>query len=91
LKLSANNFFSCFADLSYAALSGQLFHKDINFGFDVPTSALGIDSKILNPRNNWPDKAAYDKSAKQLKKLFADNFKQYLPHLDAETKACAIV
>ena len=72
-------------------LDSCLFRKDINFGFDVPTSALGVDNKILDPRNNWLDKAAYDKSAKQLMKLFADNFKQYLPHLDAETIACAIV
>ena len=71
-------------------LDSCLFRKDTNFGFDVPTSALGVDSKILDPRNNWTNKAAYDKSAKQLVKLFVDNFKQYLPHLDEETKASAI-
>ena len=77
-----------------AALEGHLdrcsFRKDSNFGFDVPIALQGIDNKFLNPRENWLDKVSYDKEAAKLVKLFSDNFEQYLPFVDEQTKAAAI-
>jgi phosphoenolpyruvate carboxykinase (ATP) len=40
-----------------AALDGSLnaaeFRKDPNFGFEVPVSVAGVDSKLLDPRGAW--------------------------------------
>jgi len=77
-----------------AALDGSLakvqFRKDPNFGFEVPVAVPGVDAGLLNPRDTWADKAAYDAQAAKLVKMFADNFGQYVPFIDADVKADAI-
>ncbi|MCG7493773.1 phosphoenolpyruvate carboxykinase [Thalassobius sp. Cn5-15] len=76
------------------ALEGTLneveFRKDDNFGFDVPVSVPGVDTALLDPRQTWADAAAYDAQAAKLVGMFADNFEQYLPHIDDDVKAAAI-
>ncbi|MBS1302198.1 phosphoenolpyruvate carboxykinase [Loktanella sp. SALINAS62] len=77
-----------------AALDGTLidssFRKDSNFGFDVPMSADGVDSTLLDPRRTWSDPAAYDAQAKKLVEMFSDNFAKYVPYIDDDVKAAAI-
>ena len=77
-----------------AALDGSLgkveFRKDPNFGFEVPVAVPGVDTILLNPRDTWADKAAYDAQAKKLVGMFADNFGQYVPFINADVKAAAI-
>jgi phosphoenolpyruvate carboxykinase (ATP) len=69
-----------------AALDGSLatadFRQDPNFGFMVPVSVAGVDSAILDPRNTWADKAAYDVTAQNLVRQFIDNFAQFADHVD---------
>ena len=64
-----------------AALSGNLssveMKKDENFGFEVPLSVNGVDTKILNPRDTWADPEAYDVQAKKLVSMFIENFKKF--------------
>jgi phosphoenolpyruvate carboxykinase (ATP) len=64
-----------------AALTGQLdsveFTKDKFFGLDIPTSCPDVPQEVLDPRNTWADKAAYDKQAAHLVQLFEDNYKQF--------------
>ena len=43
----------------------------------MPTSLNEVDSSILNPRNSWKDKDAYDKEAHNLAELFRNNFETY--------------
>ncbi|HOF60639.1 MAG TPA: phosphoenolpyruvate carboxykinase (ATP) [Candidatus Latescibacteria bacterium] len=64
-----------------AALSGKLdgvaMKPDPFFGFLVPESCEGVPSDVLQPRNTWADKEAYDRQAKELAARFSENFKQY--------------
>ena len=65
-------------DLVDAALSGRLdgveLRRDDVFGFEVPVSVPGVDSKLLTPRDTWSDPDAYDRKAKELAGMFRDNF-----------------
>ena len=53
------------------------FRKMPVFNFDVPTALPGVDSKVLDPRKTWPDKAAYDAGLRKLGQMFTDNFKKF--------------
>ncbi len=77
-----------------AALDGSLneseFRKDENFGFMVPVTAPGVPDLLLNPRRTWDKPDSYDRQAARLVQMFAENFEQYLPHIDDDVKAAAI-
>lgn len=44
---------------------------------EIPKAISGVDAKILNPRETWNDKNAYDQSVDKLIGLFRTNFKKY--------------
>lgn len=64
-----------------AALDGRLekmeFVTEPAFGLSIPVSCPDVPAEILNPRNAWADKAAYDKTAAELATRFEANFKQF--------------
>lgn len=68
-----------------AALNGTLenaeYRHDEVFNVDVPQSCPEVPDKIMNPRDTWEDKAAYDESAKKLAKMFEDNFSKKYPNM----------
>jgi phosphoenolpyruvate carboxykinase (ATP) len=76
-----------------AALDGSLndvvFRKDPNFGFEVPVSVPGVDSKLLDPRMAWADPAAYDRTAAKLVGEFIENFAQFTDHVDEGVRQSA--
>jgi phosphoenolpyruvate carboxykinase (ATP) len=49
-------------------------NPDPIFGLAVPQSCPGVPLDILNPRNTWKDKAAYDAKAHELAAMFGKNF-----------------
>ena len=63
-----------------AALDGHLDNvaSDLHpiFKLRMPTSCPGVDSAILNPRNAWADRDAYDEAARRLHGMFKANFEK---------------
>ena len=59
------------------------------FGLAMPTECLNVPSKVLNPRNTWKDKSAYDKKANQLARAFNTNFEKYAKYANDEIIAGA--
>jgi phosphoenolpyruvate carboxykinase (ATP) len=76
-----------------AALDGSLkdadFRTDPYFGFAVPTSVRGVEPHLLNPMKTWKDKAAFDKTARDLVAMFQKNFARFERHVTADVKAAA--
>ena len=62
----------------HAALTGELadvqYDKNEIFHVLVPRTCPDVPSEILNPRNTWQDKAAYDARAAKLASEFAAHF-----------------
>ncbi|HZJ44590.1 MAG TPA: phosphoenolpyruvate carboxykinase (ATP), partial [Pyrinomonadaceae bacterium] len=76
-----------------AILTGELAsietRPDPIFGVNVPVSCPGVPSEVLQPRNTWADKEAYDKQAKDLALRFNNNFKKYEAGVSAAVRAVA--
>ena len=64
-----------------ALLDGRLaqasFVTESAFGLSIPTSCPDVPAELLNPRNAWKDKDAYDRSASELAERFAKNFEKF--------------
>ncbi|MCF6093005.1 phosphoenolpyruvate carboxykinase (ATP) [Microaerobacter geothermalis] len=64
-----------------AALNGTLeeanFTPDPVFGVLVPDCCPGVPSEVLQPRNTWADKEAYDQQARDLAARFVKNFAKF--------------
>ena len=73
-----------------AALDGTLakanFRRDENFGVMVPESCPGVPSEVLNPRETWSDKDAYDAQARDLVGRFQKNFEVFEDFVDAPVR-----
>jgi phosphoenolpyruvate carboxykinase (ATP) len=76
-----------------AALNGSLnqvqFEAHPVFGYMMPSSCPNVPAELLNPRNTWNDKAAYDAQANKLANMFVANFEQFAAGVDAEILAAA--
>ena len=64
-----------------SAVEGELIHQEFEieptFGFSIPKACHGVPPQILNPRNAWPDKSAYDKAVEDLRVRFSKNFEKF--------------
>jgi phosphoenolpyruvate carboxykinase (ATP) len=76
-----------------AALTGKLdnveFVKMPIFDLSIPTSCEGVPTELLNPRDTWADKSAYDETANDLAAQFVKNFEKYAEQTSDEIKAAA--
>ena len=64
-----------------AILSGDLDNvattTDPIFGLNSPQSVPNVPAEVLNARNTWADKDAYDTQARKLAGMFRDNFAKF--------------
>ncbi|MCH2200062.1 MAG: phosphoenolpyruvate carboxykinase (ATP) [Flavobacteriales bacterium] len=76
-----------------AALEGKLddvgYTKHAVFGLQMPTTCENVPDEILDPRNTWSDKDAYDAKAVVLAQKFIDNFDEYSDFANKEIMAAA--
>ena len=76
-----------------AALNGDLdkvhFETTPIFSLEIPKACPNVPAEILNPRNTWADKNAYDAKANQLAAAFVKNFEQYADFANDEILAAA--
>jgi phosphoenolpyruvate carboxykinase (ATP) len=76
-----------------AALNGELDKVEFEdlpiFKLRVPKNCPNVPVEILNPRNTWKDKAAYDAKAADLAQAFIKNFQQYAEGASEEILSAA--
>jgi phosphoenolpyruvate carboxykinase (ATP) len=76
-----------------AAIEGRIpneYRTEPFFGLMIPKTVPDVPAEVLNPRNAWSDKDAYDEQARKLSQLFFDNFKRFIDHVSASVNAVAI-
>ena len=76
-----------------SVLSGKMtdveFETHPIFGLSMPKSCDGVPSELLNPKNTWVDKSAYEVKAKELAVQFNKNFEKYATHASDAIKSAA--
>ncbi|MCC7453906.1 MAG: phosphoenolpyruvate carboxykinase (ATP) [Crocinitomix sp.] len=76
-----------------SALEGKLANVGYTtheiFGLAMPNECENVPSEILNPRNTWANKEAYDEKASILANKFNANFEQFKSNASAEILAAA--
>jgi phosphoenolpyruvate carboxykinase (ATP) len=74
-----------------AALAGQLdevdYRVDEVFGFEVPVRVPGVEPSLLDPRTTWRDADVYDVRARELARLFSENFEGFAEEAGPEVAA----
>jgi phosphoenolpyruvate carboxykinase (ATP) len=64
-----------------AAVSRELdraeYRTDDIFGFQVPVEVPGVDASLLDPRSTWSDPDVYDRKARELARMFRENFARF--------------
>jgi phosphoenolpyruvate carboxykinase (ATP) len=77
-----------------AALNGSLaqtgVRQDPNFGLLVPENCPEVPAEVLDPRQTWADKGAYDSTAHDLRGRFEANFKQFESHVPEKVRAAGV-
>ncbi|MEP7198943.1 MAG: phosphoenolpyruvate carboxykinase (ATP) [Chloroflexota bacterium] len=60
------------------ALDVEPFSPDPIFGLSIPRRCDGVPSELLNPRNTWADKDAYDTKARELLARIEANYQHLM-------------
>lgn len=76
-----------------AAMNGELdsveFKSHPVFGLAIPQTCPDVPDELLNPKDTWADKSAYDATAEKLAKSFVKNFETFAADANDEIIAAA--
>jgi phosphoenolpyruvate carboxykinase (ATP) len=72
------------------ALEGAPMRPDPAFGLLVPEACPDVPGDVLQPRNAWRDKGAYDTTAHEVARRFEANFAQFAGAVDEGVRAAGI-
>lgn len=77
-RMSIKNTRACINAILDGSINNSEFETLPYFNLAMPKTLAGVDTNVLNPRNTWENKAAYDENAQKLAKMYIENFKKYL-------------
>jgi phosphoenolpyruvate carboxykinase (ATP) len=56
----------------------------------VPEACPDVPAEVLQPRETWTDKSAYDSTARDLRGRFETNFRQFEEYVEDDVKQAGI-
>jgi phosphoenolpyruvate carboxykinase (ATP) len=59
------------------ALDGVATKRHPLFNLDVPVTCPGVPDEVLDPQSTWADEDAYEEQARELARMFAENFEKF--------------
>ena len=76
-RMSIKDTRACINAILDGSIKSSGFDVTKTFGLSVPKTLGDINPEILNPRNAWADKDAFDTARDRLAAMFIENFKKY--------------
>ena len=77
-RMSIKDTRACINGILNGSINDAEFETLPTFNLAVPKHLDGVaDNEVLNPRNTWEDKAAYDETLAKLAGMFVQNFDRY--------------
>ena len=77
-RMSIKDTRACINGILNGSINNAEFETLPIFNLQIPKELEGVaDNNVLNPRNTWDDKEAYDQKLKELASMFIENFNRY--------------
>jgi len=76
-RMSIKDTRACINAILDGSINNSEFDVTKTFRLHVPKTLGDIDPNVLNPRNAWEDKEAFDATRDKLAEMFIENFKKY--------------
>ncbi len=76
-RMSLKDTRACINAILDGSINDSEFDTTKTFRLQVPKTVGNINPELLNPRNAWEDKEAFDKTRDKLATMFQENFKRY--------------
>ncbi len=77
-RMSIKNTRACINGILDGNIETSEFDTLPIFNLSIPKTLTGVDTEVLNPRNTWANKSAYDEASHKLADMYIKNFKKYL-------------
>ncbi|WP_457748779.1 phosphoenolpyruvate carboxykinase (ATP) [Sulfurimonas sp.] len=76
-RMSLKDTRACINAILDGTINKSEFDTTETFRLQVPKTLGNINPELLNPRNAWEDKEAFDRTRDKLADMFVENFKRY--------------